>query len=56
MHQSNRLVETGHNRRRFASDETVSAALSAARVKKGKTPLAMAALCPKPLTKRVNNG
>jgi hypothetical protein len=42
---SNRQLETGHNCRHFASNEAVSAALSAASVKKGNTPEAMAALC-----------
>jgi hypothetical protein len=38
-------MKTGHNCRAFASNEAVSAAFSAAAVKKGNTPEAMAALC-----------
>jgi hypothetical protein len=52
---SNQQVETGHNCRSFASKQAVSAAFSNTAVKKGNTPEAMAALCPKPLTKRANN-
>jgi len=37
------------------ANEAVSAAFSAAWVKKGNTPPAIAALCPKPLTKCANN-
>jgi hypothetical protein len=42
---SDQQIETGHNCRDFASNEAVSAAFSAAWVKKGNTPEAMAALC-----------
>jgi hypothetical protein len=49
------MLETGHNCGDRASNEAVTTAIFSTAVKKDNIPQAMAALFPKPLTKRANN-